>query len=337
MRPLLSLLLVALAACATNTPDSSMPPTGSDDSGYPTARRDAGPYDPPDPVTDAASSPLTDGGASSGDTGTPPMPGAAPLDVIDQASLYIVVGDSIAAGYDASGRNGEGGRAFARLLVDNHGAYPAFAERRFRARWPTIDFRRVADSGATSDEILANLRSALGGSLPASVPGDVIVSINAGGNDFNDSIATILDPTRTAAVAARVKGNILEMIRLLRDRYEDPAAGKELLVMVHNLHDPTDGTGRIPAGFSDGFCSTLRSPLLTDGLRSMAIANLETMNGEIAAAAGDGNAVLVDVHSGFLGHGMNGGDARWLSGDCTHPTDEGHHHLRRIAWETISP
>ena len=169
------------------------------------------------------------------------------------------------------------------------------------------------------------------------MPGDVIASINAGGNDFNDSIYTILDPVRTAAVAAQVRANIAEMIRLLRERYEGPAAGKSVLVMVHNLHDPTDGTGRIPAGFDDGFCGTIQHPLFTDGLRAQALANLGTMNVEIAAAAADGGAVLVDVHSGFMGHGMNGGSERWLSGDCTHPTDDGHHHLRRIAWEAISP
>ncbi len=314
-------------ACSGSAPPDGPGPTGGADGGGPGWTADAGSNPLPHPTPEA------DAGPSFADAGSS---GPAPLEGLDDVSLYVVVGDSIAAGYDATGRNGEGGRAFARLLVDNHPSRGDWAGKHLAARYPGVRFERVAESGATSDEILANLRSALSGSLPGSVPGDVVVSINAGGNDFNDSIATILDGGRTAAVAARVRENILEMIRLLRDRYEDEAAGKRVLVMVHNLHDPTDGAGRIPPEFDEGFCGTIQHPLLTDGLRSAALDNLATMNAEYVRAASEGDAVLVDVHAGFMGHGMNGGAERWLSGDCTHPTDEGHHQLRRLAWESIA-
>jgi lysophospholipase L1-like esterase len=318
-----------LLACASN--DLGRPPDAS-----PTTppRSDGGVPDIPDSATPPAVSDAAE--PSESDAAPPPAPTAYPLDEIDQLSLYIIVGDSVAAGYDATGRNGEGGHGFARLVYDNHPSYPDHAGHDLSSLHPGCQFVRVAESGATSADALSNLRSALGGALPESVPGDVLVSINVGGNDFNDDIRTIIDPISTAAVTSQLRANLAEMFSLLRARYEDREAGKTVTFLVQDVHDPTDDTGSIPAGYDDGFCSTINNPLFIPALRTQALTNLGTLNTGIHEEVVAQNGVVVPFHDGFLGHGMNATSERWLSNDCTHPTDEGHDALRRIVWETLT-
>jgi len=323
---LLSLCLFLIPACAGNDLGS-----GSYDSAASSSPSDAG----PDPTVDTGSSAVSD--ASSVPDADPSEPTAAiPMDAIDQLSLYIIIGDSVAAGYDATGRNGEGGHGFARLVYANHGAYPAYAGHDLRSLHPGAQLARVAESGATSADALSNLRSALSGDLPASVPGDVLVSINVGGNDFNDDIRIIIDPTSTAAVTAQLRSNLAEMFSLLRERYEDSAAGKVVTFLVDDVQDPTDGMGTIPPTFDDDFCGTINNPLFIPALRDQALANLATLNAGIAEEVTTQNGVLVGFHDGFIGHGMNATTDRWLSNDCTHPNDTGHDALRRIVWESLT-
>ena len=273
----------------------------------------------------------TDGSAEEDGAGPPP-----PLAELDDLRLYVNIGDSLAAGYNASGRNGSGGHGYARLMLDNHPDYPAYDGQFLRALYPDVRFVDVSESGATSSDALSNLRSALSGDLPASVDGDVLVSLTCGGNDFNDDVMTIILRTATDAAAARLQANDREMFRLLRERYEDPAAGHAVVFLVTNVHDPTGGTGAIPAGFSDGFCATINDPRLVP-LRSVAIANLGAYNDAIAAVTAELGGFLVDNHGVFLDHGMNApGAERWLSDDCVHPTNEGHHQLRREEWFVLT-
>lgn len=303
------------------------PPVG--DSGAPPGD-DAG---VPDPF-DAGPSPL-DAGPGPTDAGTVPPPVGNAIDDIDDLSLVILIGDSAAAGYNADGRNGTGGHGFARLMVDNHPAYPAYMGHDLRALWPSLVFERLAESGATSADSLSTLRRALSGRLPGSVSGDVLVLINVGGNDFNDDFTTIIDPTATAAASAELRANLAEMFRLLRERYEDPAAGKRVVFFVDDLYDPTDGTGRIPASFTDGFCSALQRPL-PDSIRMQAITNLATLNAGTAEEVAELGGWLIPIHDEYLGHGMNAGAERWLDGDCAHPMNVGHHAIRRAMWEALT-
>jgi hypothetical protein len=187
-------LAAALAACGDDsTPGGALDAGRASDAGSP---GDAG------PIVDAGS---FDAGAAP-DAGLVPdagAPRAAPIAELDAIALAIIVGDSIAAGYDARGRNDTGGRGYARQMVDAHPEFPAFVGHDLSTHSPGVDFRRVAESGATSGDALGNLRDALGGSLPRTVDGDVVVMIHAGGNDFNDSVLTIISAAETARVAAR--------------------------------------------------------------------------------------------------------------------------------------
>ena len=258
--------------------------------------------------------------------------GEPPVGLLDDLRLYVNIGDSLAAGYNAAGRNGTGGHGYARLLLENHVDYPAYAAHHLRALHPDVPFVDLGDSGATSSDALDNVRDALGGSLPRTVDGDVLVTLTCGGNDFKADPMTMVLASATDAVAAQLQANYREIFRLLRERYEAPAAGRAVVFLVTNVHDPTGGTGAIPAGFDDGFCGTLNDPRLALA-RTAVMANFARFNDAIAAVTTELGGWLVDNHAVFLEHGMNApGAERWIDDDCVHPTNEGHHQLRREEW-----
>jgi len=271
-----------------------------------------------------------------GDADADADPAGHPIDRLDDLAMVVIVGDSVAAGYNAAGGNGEGGRGYARLMVTNHADFPAWNGHDLATLYPGVDFRRVADSGATSAETLSNVRHALDGDLPRSVDGDVLVLVNVGGNDFNDSVQTMIFPAQAEATAADLRANLAEIIGLFRERYEDHAAGEAVVFLVDNIHDPTDGTGDVPAQFDDGLCEMIHNPMFTDGLRATALENLGVMNDAIAAEVTLQDVELVDIHAALLGHGMTSGSERQIDGDCVHPTSGGHDLLRAAAWEALT-
>jgi lysophospholipase L1-like esterase len=297
MRPLALLIAAAVAGCSpTHRAGDDMP---ADDT----------PADDTGPEPDAGTTPVPDGPTA-----------ARPIDALDQPALVIVVGDSIAAGYNASNNNAPGGGGYARRVANALGGAGG------------TQLRDLAESGANSDEAAARVA---GASLP-SVAGDVLVLVNVGGNDFNDSIEVMLSPAATAAAAANLRANLADIVTTLRARYEDASAGAAVVFAIDTIHDPTDGLGTIPPQYDDGFCETIQNPLFTPELRAQALANLGTMNAAIAAEAAAQDGVLVDVHGAFLGHGMNAtGADKWLANDCAHPTTDGHDHLHQIVWTAL--
>jgi len=262
-----------------------------------------------------------------------------PIDLLDNVALYINIGDSMGAGYNASGRNGSNGKGYSRLLLDNHSDYPDYNGHDLSTTYGSVDYVDLSSSGDTSSDQLDEVEKALGwfGKLPDSADGDVFVTLTCGGNDFNDDIYTMISATKTAQAASKLKENYREIARLLREQYEDAGAGKVVVFQMTNITDPTAGTGRIPPGFNDGFCETINNPIITDSLRQMMLGNLDTMNQAIAEITAEVGGYLVDSHAMLMDHGMNApGDERWLDGDCVHPTNEGHHQLRREEWDVLT-
>ncbi len=234
---------------------------------------------------------------------------------ISDVALYLNVGDSIAAGYDADDDGGYGWLLY-RNLDDEYPEYEG------HDLWAAAgaSVKHIADSGATSTEILDNLRDA---DLP-SASGPVVVTISAGGNDFNDDPATMISEDATREMGERYADNLSDMVDVLRDRYDD------VTIYVMNVQDPTDGEGTIPPGYDEGMCELLQTYGAIFG--DTAVANLGIFNEAIADAVDAEGALLLDYHGLFYGHGLNSGDG-WMSDDCAHPTQEGHHQIRRLAWE----
>jgi len=248
-----------------------------------------------------------------------------PLNDLDDVTLHLNLGDSFGAGYNAGS-----GRGYAPIVHHNHDAYPAYASHNIKARFAGASFVNRAESGATSAGVVGQA-----GSLPESGDGDVVVTIYTGGNDFNDEISVMLFPAATEAAINQWRSNLTEVLGRLRAAYDDPGAGRNLIVVIATIHDPTGGTGSIPPEFDDGFCGTIQQ--VPAGLGATAVANLGTFNDAIRQFAIDEGATLLDANALFLDHGMNApGDARWIDTDCAHGTNEGHHQVRKEIWRLLT-
>lgn len=178
--------------------------------------------------------------------------------------------------------------------------------------------------------MLSDLRGRLSG-LPASVAGDVLVLINMGGNDFKNRPNAMINEAAARELAREIRATTAEIYRLLRGRYA--LAGKAVIFLQDNIHDPSDGMGTIPAGFTDGFCKALQLAVL---FKMQVLANLALLNGEIAAEVRAQGGHLADIHGALLGHGMNGGAARFLDSDCIHPLNTGHDLIRKVGWQVLT-
>jgi hypothetical protein len=249
-------------------------------------------------------------------------------------SLYVNLGDSLGAGYNASS-----GHSYKALLLQNDNLlYPTYAGRDLKSRFPKIVVVDKAKSGARSGEVLTQAKNVTGN--PA---GATLVVVSAGGNDFNDSALVMIDPIQTAAVAKKATENLKKIV----DHFSNPLAfpGGFVLVLL-NIHDPTDGHGSIaPRPNLSGFCDTILKLGLLAG--PVVVKNLGVMNGAYAALAGANPIRPVDNHAAFLGHGFHfddpaspsyhpGDPTLWFANDCAHGNDRGHHELRRLIWKALT-
>ena len=192
-----------------------------------------------------------------------------------------------------------------------------------------------AESGFTTEDMLDKLERQIRNVDAGESGCDTWVHIGSPGNDFNDKILTIINPSETAKVAAEARKNLAEMSAIVREHFHDPSDGRTLILSFSNIQDPTDGTGSIPPQFRDGFCEQIQNPLFTSALRQTAIENLNNFNQAIADEASAQGALVVDQHGAIFGHGMPAAD-RWLADDCTHPTNAGHNAIRAAAWGVVT-
>ena len=330
---LITLVILALAGC---TGESSAPadgPSGGQDAvmeglGFPDLR----PHDPDTklPPVDAAAdgtTPTTDGSVTPEGSVTPDGPVAT--GVLKNVTLLVNIGDSLAAGYYATS-----GNSYKALLVNNNNLlYPTHAGKDLSSLFPGLKVVDKSKSGAKTAEILKQAKSVAGNPV-----GNTLVLISAGGNDFNENMTTMLLPLQAALAAS---ANLGQIAAHFNDKLRFP--GTSTLVML-NVHDPTDGAGKIPniKGLG-GFCKTILKFGLVGGI---VVTNLGLFNGHLATAASTNKMLLVDNHKAFLGHGFNFADktnvhyvakdpSLWFHTDCAHGNNRGHHELRKLIWSKL--
>lgn len=283
------------------------------------------------PNSESGGAPGAGGAGSGGAAAAGGASSAAPL-VGREISLHLNLGDSVGAGYNAEGLNGESGRAYARLVYDNHPSTPAYAAHNVRALNPGAVFVDRAKSGSTSHDVVGQT-----GALPESSL-DTLVTIYVGGNDFNDEIGTMLESSQTQAAIQKWEANMGVVMDRLRAAYHEPAAGRELVVTLATIHEPTDTQLSIPPGYTKDFCATLQQlTKLGDGTKQAVWANYQMFNLAIESFADAQGAVLIDAEAYFVGHGLNApAGEQWIDDDCAHFTDLGHHELRREVWRLLT-
>jgi lysophospholipase L1-like esterase len=247
--------------------------------------------------------------------------------------FFLVLGDQVAGGYNATGLNFVGGKGHARLLLNNHAGYPEWEGRDLATLFPELELVDLARDGATTNRARASLERALTfQAVPPFITGDLVVLIHVGGNDFFANPEVMLEPEVTQSVASSMRMNLAMMISLLRKRYENPS--QRVVVLAGNIIDPTDGTGIVPDGYQEGACRWLSDPQVVAGREQM-LCNLQHMNREIAREAAVRGAQLVDAHAALQGHGLNAGEACWVAPDGQKLLDAGHHALRQAAWRVL--
>jgi GDSL-like Lipase/Acylhydrolase family len=229
---------------------------------------------------------------------------------------YIALGDSIAMDFYAGGP----GCGAASLLHRDNGAFPGFEGHDLSTFLPDLALLNFAADGAVSAAVSLGQAPLL-----AEVEGEIrVVTLTAGRDDFLGIWGAEL---LTGEIVARDLSVMLEEI--LAEVRE--VAGEAALVMVGNVFDPTDGTGDFEA---------LGIEEWEDGLHI-----LELVNQTIEDVADDHDALLVDIHARFLGHGLAADDADHPHHDPEDPTswyvqtvepnNRGASEVRRLFWERV--
>jgi len=265
---------------------------------------------------------------------TPPTP--PPPVHLTAADVYINLGDSVAAGYNASPRDRLSYKKL--LLANDNTTYPTWSGRDLATRFPGIRYYDYAQSGADSKDVL---QSQVPSAKNVSASVGVLVVVHVGGNDLNDDFAaSLLDQGRT------LNANLYQIATQLRN---NPRwSGLPVQVVIANFYEPTDDVGTI---FGSGYegsvddstvCNLVKNPL-SGAFRG----TYYSFIGNVATASDDTGSTLVDVHDHFLGHAFwhlhpekpfyDAADPTlWFSMDCTHAANRGHHELRRLFWQAVT-
>mgnify|MGYP000660168965 CR=1 FL=1 len=325
--PMLLLGALLLAACGGDGSDSA----GEAGTTEPTS--DSTPDTLPD--TDTGTEAPTDSATDTGtldtgtiDTGTTPTGPTLDPDVATyvpagwpppQPARVIFLGDSITDGVGVANQD----LAYPSLLVSNDDAtWPDHLDGDLSSRWPGIEVIDVARSGATTETVLAGQLPAIEAALGGPPVGPTLVVGTVGGNDVSGTIFGF--------------GNLEEEAPKIVDRVDDIAAWfadparfpDGAYVYLTNVYEPTDAEGQADECFFGLNLSNIQP-------------TFEAINADMRVRAEQNSWAMVDLRGHFKGHGFNHDDPKiaayhaddptlWLSRDCIHPNQRGHHEVRRL-------
>ncbi|NOZ21478.1 MAG: hypothetical protein GXP25_10370 [Planctomycetes bacterium] len=231
--------------------------------------------------------------------------------------VYVALGDSISIDDYAGGP----GCGAASLLHRNLPRFAEFAGKDLSSRFPGIGIELLAADGAKAPDVVSAQLYHLG-----RVEGEIAVAtVTCGGNDLLGIYGADLQVGEVAAQDLRhYLDEILAEVRNV--------AGPDCLLIVGNIYDPTDGTG------DPDLFGGVEWP---DGLQI-----LDHFNEIIEDVAYDHDAVVVDIHAHFLGHGCGAADpgnphhnpddpALWYE-QVIEPNGRGASEVRRLFWERVA-
>ena len=195
------------------------------------------------------------------------------------AGAYFALGDSISIDEYAGGP----GRGGASLLARNRNEdFPAWRGRDLATTRPDLGFRLLAVDGGTT-------RSLLETQLPRLQAAGVaphIVTLSVGGNDL---LSAYGDTRQALEVVAVVRARVTQALGRLRTLM--PSGHP---IVVATVYDPSDGSGDTErAGL----------PPWPD-----VVTVLAELNNALTTVAAAHDALVADLHSRFLGHGLRRGD-----------------------------
>jgi lysophospholipase L1-like esterase len=230
--------------------------------------------------------------------GTGPAGPAVPADRFDdevstwsdRKVLLFGIGDSVTAGLGAST---QAKSYFNRLIANPPDEFPDMESKCLARVLPNLTHRNVALAGSTSQECLDLLVPKLGVQDEDTFG---IIVITVGGNDIIHNYGKT--PPREGAMYGATLDQAATWIENFRTRLDaifDQIEAKfpgGCEFFIANIYDPTDGVGDAEhAGL----------PPWPDGLKVISAYN------QVIAEAADKrkNVVMVNMHDGFLGHGIH--------------------------------
>ncbi len=294
------------------------------------------------PQTDAS----TPGDASTppGDASTPPGDASTPVAKVCPAAAHktvVVVGDSISD--IGSGETRAAQEPFYRTLLaqNDDTLYPDWKGFDLATCWkldPATAVVKVSKGGAIATQKTDGKASILADqvkSLPATLAGPVLVVGTIGGNDILAGLTNVLfgDTAKAKAdIEAYTKGFGVAMAELTRaDRF---GAGVKVDVLITNIFDPSDGTGRFRFTPEDRKC-TGAFQLWPEG-QATEPALQEWNTAMTAEAAKYPGVTLLDLKGLYKGHDVNQpAEQNWFYKDCIHPNTPGHNGIRSLFWKGI--
>ena len=317
-------IVTSFAACSS-TNSSSTSPAG-----------DAGGTSNPPDDGDASTVPGTEGGTTGGPDIPPPT--ACPT---AKYKTLVVVGDSIS---DVGGSGGTTAQApfYRTLLVKNDDTkYPEWKGFDLATCWGldlASDVVKASVGGAVATVPSPNPGTDLGvllnqiTSLPATLPGPVLVVGTIGGNDVQDGLISVLTGTPAQVKAkqdAFVAGYGAALTELTKaDRF---GAGVKVDVLMTNIYDPSGGSGHF---YYEPTMSTCPGALGFWPDNKETKTALDPWNSAMAAESAKHPGVkLLQLAAPFVAHAVSTPAAtNWFFKDCIHPSTLGHNAIRGIFW-----
>ena len=206
---------------------------------------------------------------------------------------------------------GEGKGAASLLFRNQDHLYPDFRARDLYTLNPKMDFRNLAQDGATSRDVLHEQLPELG----EGYRDRTLFTITAGGNDILSLQAD--------------SEEVLFRLRSILDRLQQLAPNSEII--LGTIYDPTDGVG------------DLFGPEVLEKEARIA----HEINRGIRSLARPPAVRVAEIHKHFLGHGIHCKDP---SNRYFHPEDpslwyvltiepnsRGAHEIRRLFWIALEP
>ncbi len=249
----------------------------------------------------------TDGGAESS------TDSAAPTAFPKAFGSYVVLGDSISD----KGAGPATGPYYRDLLYQNDDtAYPAWKGLTLKDQFAVAQYIPKAVGGA----VTGNLQTQLG-TVPASLPTPILVTVTIGGNDLHAALGDILvNPAQGQKDAQTMADNIDAFLKSMSDKYPG-----QVYILEADIYDPSGDNG----DFS-GCPGLIKIDAKLDHNTFV------TWNGLIKTTIGKHPAAtMAPLHDTFLGHDVHSGD-NWFHTDCIHPTPKGHHQIRRMFWKMLT-
>ena len=260
-----------------------------------------------------------------------PAPGFPP-----NVTQLVNMGDSIAVGVGATS-----GNAYKELLAKNNDTkYPTFKGKDLISKFPGVKVVDTAVGGAVSTGLASQLSS-----LKGNPKGDTLAVISIGGNDFAAALMSIvMNPAATKTLGAQVTTNLKKVTTHFADKKLYPG---KVMILLFLVHDPTDGMGTLPAGYTGlvGFCTLIQT--LGGFVGPAVVSQLAVFNSYLKSYAVTNNVLIVDNATAFLGHSYHYKNTKskhynakdpslWFYNDCLHLNDRGNHELRRLIWKRIT-